>query len=510
MVVIKLPTTITQQKTPLLNTAYTPTPDLSFFDDAKEHLEVIISELQSDHFFKKEHGDIEQHINKQGHELMRLLLEGYLQLLAAHEPLVSVSTPDTKEPLNHVKKQTHRTLTSQFGDVTVTRKGYSQRHKASQFPLDERLNLSKDQYSDGIRQRVAIEALKSSFDNAIESIDTTTGGHVPKRQSLQLVQDVAQDFEAYYRQEHHKIPEETDDLLVLTFDGKGVVMRQDGLRACTRKAAEKSKKLDSRLSPGEKKDRKRMAMVAAVYTVVPHERSAESIMNIPDNEQGNVLPFRAPVRNKRVWASLEREAETVIREAFEEALERDPEQQRPWVILIDGLPQQIKLINKVKEHMKLKATIVMDFIHVLEYLWKAAWCFFDKGDPAVEDWIAERAVSILRGKCAQVAKGIRLSATRRNLVIREGVDKCADYLLKNKSRLQYDEALNDGFPIASGVIEGACRHLINDRLDITGSRWSLLGAEAVLKLRSLKSSGDFESYWTFHKEQSKKRLYSGL
>ena len=87
------------------------------------------------------------------------------------------------------------------------------------------------------------------------------------------------------------------------------------------------------------------------------------------------------------------------------------------------------------------------------------------------------------------------------------IDWC---LIKNKKRLAYDTALADGLPIASGVIEGACRHLINDRLDITGARWSLAGAEAMLKLRSLKSSGDFDEYWSFHKKQSKLRLYTNF
>ncbi len=98
------------------------------------------------------------------------------------------------------------------------------------------------------------------------------------------------------------------------------------------------------------------------------------------------------------------------------------------------------------------------------------------------------------GQCFQVAKGLRISATKRKITNRANIDKCAGYLLKNKERLQYGEALKSGFPIVSGVIEGACRHLINDRLDITGARWSLQEAEAVLKLRSLKSSSDFESY----------------
>ncbi len=227
-------------------------------------------------------------------------------------------------------------------------------------------------------------------------------------------------------------------------------------------------------------------------------------------EDDNVRTIRPPIRNKRVWASVEREMEAVIEEAFEEALRRDPEQKRPWVVLVDGLPYQLKVIDKIKKKLKVKATVIMDFIHVLEYLWMAAWCFFDKGDSAVEEWVAARAVKILEGKCNQVAKGIRISATRRKLVRRENVDKCAKYLLKNKSRLKYGEALAVGYPIASGVIEGACRHLINDRLDITGARWGLQGAESILKLRSLKSSNHFDDYWIFHKRQSKLRHHSSF
>lgn len=226
------------------------------------------------------------------------------------------------------------------------------------------------------------------------------------------------------------------------------------------------------------------------------------------SEDNNSVPFRTPIRHKRVWASVEREAECVIEEAFLEALQRDPTQQRQWVILIDGLPHQIKLIKRVMKRWEIKATLIMDFIHVLEYLWKAAWCFFDKGDEAAEQWMAEKALKVLNGQCSQVAKGIRLSATKLALSKREGVDKCCDYLLKNKERLHYGEALKAGFPIATGVIEGACRHLINDRLDITGARWSLQGAEAVLKLRSLKSSGEFGSYWKFHKQQARLRNYN--
>jgi len=85
------------------------------------------------------------------------------------------------------------------------------------------------------------------------------------------------------------------------------------------------------------------------------------------------------------------------------------------------------------------------------------------------------------------------------------VDKCANYLLKYAEFLRYDQYLVSGLPIATGVIEGACRHLIKDRMDLTGARWSLQGAEAVLRLRSLRSSGDFEEYWRFHEKEELER-----
>jgi hypothetical protein len=272
------------------------------------------------------------------------------------------------------------------------------------------------------------------------------------------------------------------------------------------KAAKSESKLGSRLSQGEKKNRKRMAQVAAVYSVKPHTRTPLSIMgNRDDDEQ--VLSFTPPVLNKRVWASVERDSEDVIDEAFREALQRDPTQSRQWVVLADGHPHQLNAIRRVMKRLKVNASFVMDFIHVLEYLWKAAWEFFDKGAPEVEKRISERAIKILQGQCSQVAKGLRISATKKELTKRGSVEKCAKYLLKNKMRLQYDVALKEGFTIASGVIEGACRHLINDRLDITGARWSLNGAESMLKLRSLNSSGDLQAYFKYHKQQSKLRLY---
>lgn len=450
---------------------------------------------------------MEDYIRKEGDEVLRHLLQGYLDKQAHEEASAQSVTGSDGHQRNHVRQNTSRSVTSLFGSVTVKRRGYSQRKLSSVFPLDAELRLNADQYSDGVRKRIVSDVIDRSYDRAIHHHRETCAGLVGKRQAMQLTEDMSQDFGAFYRQRETEA-ELTDDLMVLSFDGKGLVMQPDGLRDGTRKNAEKSKrKHQTRLSPGEKKDRKRMAQVATVYTIKPDIRTAKSIMNL-DGRDDKIVRLRPKVRNKRVWASVERKPEDVIEEAFDEALRRDQEQKRQWVILVDGHPHQLKLINKIMKQKQVQAVIVMDFIHVLEYLWKAGHCLHEKGDESIERWVAERALKVLCGQSDRVARGIRQSASKRGLKKREAIDKCASYLQKNKSHLCYDKALTGGFPIASGVIEGACRHLINDRMDITGARWSLQGAEAILKLRSIHSSGDWESYWAFHKSCSQVRSYS--
>ena len=145
-----------------------------------------------------------------------------------------------------------------------------------------------------------------------------------------------------------------------------------------------------------------------------------------------------------------------------------------------------------------------------EYLWSAAWCFFREGDPAAERWVQEKARQVLDGNAGIVAASIRRKATRLRLDAkqRENADTCADYLLAKRPYLDYPTALSQGWPIATGVIEGACRHLIKDRMDLTGARWGLESAEAVLKLRALISNNDFDQYWNFHLTQERRRVHA--
>ncbi|MFO0740239.1 MAG: ISKra4 family transposase [Labilithrix sp.] len=347
-----------------------------------------------------------------------------------------------------------------------------------------------------------------AFEEVAATLSATTGARIGKRQVEELAARAAQDFDDFYAA-RELAAEKTTDLLVLTFDGKGVPMRREHLRPETRKAAETTpRRLQTRLTKGEKRHRKWMAQVAAVYTVAPHVRTLQDLLTElrPVRDAAKERQRPRPT-NKLVWASLEKEPEEVISDAFDEALRRDPQKARPWIVLVDGNRDQLRLVKKAAKKRDVRITIIVDLIHVLEYLWKASYAFHPDGSKEAESWVQQRLAWLLRGEHTKVRTNIRRNATARSLdsTKLEPVRKCLRYLRGVRRFLAYNSALAAGFPIATGVIEGVCRYLVKDRMEKTGARWSTPGAEAVLRLRALRASGDFDAYWAFHLDREHAR-----
>jgi hypothetical protein len=453
---------------------------------------------------KMSESDIERELEKRGRELMRRLMQAHLDVRGPGEAAGGLA--EGSDGVTRVRERMHeRGLETIFGEVRVERAGYGAKGIESLHPLDAELNLPSELYSHEVRRRAANAAAKESFDEVVRTVKTTTGAEVGKRQVEELVVRAAADFDAFYEKRQELRPsDQTASVLAITVDAKGVVMRREDLREGTKKKAEQTQhKLEHRLSPGEKRNAKRMATVAGVYTVAPHVRTAEQVLrcHAPHNERDS--EDRPRPENKRVWASLEKTPEEVITEAFREARRRDPDGKKTWVALVDGNETQIEILTKLFEKEELDVLIVLDFIHVAERVWKAGLDLYPEASPELQAWVTERLQAILEGRISQVAGGIRRSATLQGLdqAARQRMDSCANYLLNYKPYLHYDQYLKKGLPIATGVIEGACRYLVKDRMDRTGARWSLNGAEAVLRLRALRTCEDFDDYWRFHEEQ---------
>lgn len=481
------------------------------FAAAQQQFAALLAYLGSGAARALTHSDLERKLEVEGCELLRLLYQGHLDARGPGEAAGPVGGADGVA--RGQARLQPRTLATVFGPVTVRRLGYGAAGAASLHPLDAALNLPPERYSHELRRQAATEAAKGSFDEAVQSVGRHTGTPVAKRQVEELVARAAQDFDAFYagRQATAPARDPTGAVLVLTADGKGVVMRPQDLREPTRQAAaQRTHKLATRLSKGEKRQAKRMATVAAVYTIAPCVRTPEEVgRRLAPVRAADDGPRPRP-EHKRVWASLAHPPEEVLEEAFREAEARDPARAKTWVAVVDGNKPQLALLQKLARERRIALTVVLDIIHVVEYLWQAALAFHAEGSPALEAWVTARLLQILRGRASHVAAGIRRSATRRRLraAARKPADRCADYLLKHAPYLHYDQYLAAGLPIASGVIEGACRHLVADRMDLTGARWSLAGAEAVLRLRALRSSQDFDEYWGFHEAQEHQRNHA--
>jgi hypothetical protein len=474
------------------------------FAQVRERFEETLGWLAGAEAGALEHGDLEDQAGERGRELLRLMFQGQLDLRALREQRRRDVAGPEGAVRTRAEKDHGRPLATVFGEVTVSRIAYRAPGLPNVHVLDEELNLPEEKHSHGLRRLAATEAPRGSYEDAAAAITRATGVKTGKRQVEELAMRAAADVDAFCA-ERKPEPAPQDQVLMIQADGKGIVMRPEGLRPATAKAAAAKRKVAARLSPGEKNGRKRMAEIAAVTDVIPAPRTPADIIAPPGAARAD------PPKTQGKWltASVTDDIRAVIAAAFGEADRRDPGRERTWIALLDGNSTQIDAVTAEAEDRGITVTILIDFIHVIEYCWKAAWTFFEPGDPDAADWVAGRATAILGGKAACVAAGIRRRATTYGYspAERKGADTCASYLDAKAPYLDYPTALASGWPIATGIIEGACRHIIKDRFDITGARWSLGGAEAILKLRALHANGDFEQYWPWHLHRERQRVY---
>ena len=436
-------------------------------------------------------------------EVTRQLFQDHLDLRAVRERRADPVVDAAGVERTRIERGRRRILATVFGKVTATRIAYRATGSADLHLADAALNMPAGMHSLGLARLAATESTRGSFAEAVDRVNALTGAGIDPRQVQELAVAAAADIDAFYQA---LVPEPCTDatLLVLSTDGKGVVIRPEALREATAKAAaaKSGNKMATRLAPGEKNGRKRMATLGTVYDAEPAVRGIDDIIADPADPAKEHRPG-PKARSKWLCGSVNDTAEQVIAAVFDQAEARDPGHRRTWVVLVDGARHQLDLIRAEAARRNVTVHIVIDIIHVLEYLWGAAHCLHPAGDRAAEAWVAGHARTILAGGSEQAAASINAAADDAGLRpgSRKGIDDAVGYLTNKAAYLRYDTALTEGFPIATGIIEGACRHLVKDRLDITGARWGLSGAEAVLKLRALRSNGDFDTYWAWHETQ---------
>jgi len=449
-----------------------------------------------------------------GRELLRAVLQHGLDAQAAAEVRLREVTGADGMARTRAERGRARTVITTAGPVTVRRIGYRPDAAGAPalFPRDAVLNLPPCGYSWQVQRLAEMFARSGSYEQAGEFVRAAAGVGIGKRQLEEIVVAAAADAERFCqdRPRGEGLPAGTGQRerglppLAISADGKGVAMRPQARRRRARAPEQRVRTFDKGAGTGEKKGCKRMAETGCVFDVAVPDgpaRTPEQVMG-PGPDPGSKKDTAPQAVNRWYTCDITASRDVTAGKIFDQADRRDPDHARTWIALLDGDNYQLGLFQAQAAARGITLFILIDFIHVLEYLWKAAWCFHPPRDPAIEDWVIAQALDILHGRTGDVIARIQALAAadppRPGSEHARNIARTLHYLDAKQPYMDYPRALADGWPIATGVIEGACRHLVADRMGITGARWSLPGAQAMLWLRALAASGDTSAYWDWH------------
>lgn len=415
------------------------------------------------------------------------------------------------ESLPRLDKARGRRLVTVFGTFSLKRAVYGERvgQKAEFIPLDTRLGLPKSDFSYLLQDWDQSLAIENSYSHTSKILERILGFSQAVDSLERMNRSMAEEVPEYRDSKPIPAAIEEGEILVVSADGKGVPIRRESGEAA----------IFGHRKKGQKKNKKRMATVGAIYTIDPLPRTpeqvVESLFRDPTQDRLQKQKDRPHPVHKELLASLTHEedgqeinsADVVFHRLSAQAAERNPAGIKASVAIMDG---QKSLWEMLKEYFPEKEWVeVLDLLHVTPRLWQAAHLFHREGSVQATEFVKERLLSVLQGNVGYVIGGFRQMGTKARLggAKKTSLRTICNYLEKNRERMRYDEYLKAGYPIASGVIEGACRHLVKDRMERAGMRWSMCGAQAMLDLRSTFLNADWDAFTQYRIRKQTESLY---
>ncbi len=410
------------------------------------------------------------------------------------------------EGTNRSRQSTNRDRDyfSIFGKLKINRAYYWAKGLGGVCPLDADLNLPEKSYSYLLEEWMLKLDVHCSYQKGVDIFYSMLGIKLCKDPVERMMADASESVPDFYESLPVPPAESEGEILVETVDCKGVPLTSD-----------ETKKQGHRLKKGEKKTKKKMSTVSAVYTIDRHSRTVDDVVKeVLEADQAvksggtpqgvESQPDRPKPKNKVVKATMQGK-QAMFEDLNRQAEARDPNHTKDRVALVDGELALRKLIQTVLCGF----CIILDLFHVLEYIWKAAYVFHKEGSPEAEAYVRRQLRQLLTGNVDQVIAEMKNDLKTKKLSVKkqDKLKKTIGYLTRGKDYMQYDVYLAKGYPIGSGVVEGACRNLVKDRMELTGMHWTVDGAEAVLQMRSAEVNGLWEKFWDFRMDAEQKRLY---
>jgi hypothetical protein len=434
--------------------------------------------------------------------LFRRLLRLGAKLLTLF--FVMRSQASSREPLYTKDRQQltyqregKRNYVSIFGKIAIWRPYFYQSGVGGAYPLDAELSLGQDGYSDLVREISEYLGVYSIYHKTTEFLERLLGLRLSTRVIQQVIATDAADVETYYAQKPAPAADEEAEVLVIQADGKGVPIILD-----------QPAKQAVRLGKGQKRGRKKEAVVTTAYTITTTPRTPQEVVasffDLESQETDNSAQSRPSPQNKHIWATLDGKDAALDRLAKQVA-SRDGSHIQHRVALCDGCEAlQTRLSARFHDF-----TQILDFIHANEYLWDVANTLLGETNEQRFPWMVERTTQLLSGQVTQLIDEFReqAQAPKTTAAQVKQLLKTAGYFERNLPYMDYRVYLANGWPIASGVIEGACRHFVKDRFELSGMRWTQDGAEHLLRLRAVAENDDWDAYHRFRRRQRHMRLY---
>jgi hypothetical protein len=388
--------------------------------------------------------------------------------------------------------QKPRDYFSIFGKLTFERAYFYARGQGGQCPLDEALSLPERCYSDLLMESAELLGVEGAYSKGLQVVARLLGLNLAELALETAVAEHSQMVKAYYAQKASFPIAEEGPILVAQADGKGVPMVR-------RETAD----LKVRRGKGDKKTRKKEAMATAVYTIEPYHRTPQDVVNALF-KKGDPPPGRPAPRHKQVFASL-RGKDQAIKRLAAWAARREGEHIRERVALTDGAePLQKHVLAKLAGF-----TLVLDIIHVDEHLWQAGTAIYGETDPHRTEWVEAQMLDILSSRSDQVIQRLedKAATLQPSSQAAKNLRGVANYLRRNQPYMDYAQYLRRGWPIGTGVVEGTCRHLVKDRMELSGMRWTIAGAGALLALRAVNENADWDDFHNFRRIRRHQRRY---
>ena len=481
-----------------------------YIDDAVDHEELH---------------EVEQQLFRKVQEIGRHALDCFVCLSGSGYEQDNPPVSDEGIPMRY-KGTVHSPYMSIFGEITIARAAYQHPMGGYVYPIDVTLNLPAHKYSYLLEKWLQASACESDFRSTVDRFnaifDFSFFPEVPQRLGLSVSSHVEQFYEAAAPVD----PDTEGSHIALSADSKGVRILQSERADAKGKDPPQSARLGKGEKPGIKKD----AVVVTDFSFDPEARDPEQIVKgllngfTPEEKQQEKqrrqarrekgMPKPREALNKHVFASMQGKKEA-FDHMIDHVLTRDPTAEKPLIALLDGDPYLEDRLHQqlcaYGQQERLDACI-LDIIHVSEYLWEVGTALYgEKGGKRIP-WVEQSLYTLLEGNVGYLIGALRQIVTKKKGKKRQRqvILKTITYFENHRHMMAYHTYLEKGYPIATGLVEGACGSLVKDRMEQAAMRWSIKGAQAVLSQRAVMQNGDWDAFWEYYIEAETERLYPTL